>query len=226
MAATYEYTPLTAPRTIRLLELRPSKDSDPVEVSLIAKPLSNAPAFEALSYCWGDPRGRREVICNGCPLSITTSLFTGLEHFRPRPLSHSDSDSDSAPSRVLCADAICIHQSDMAERSAQVQLMLSIYSLARRVLVWLGPLSPAYSGAAVLSCIREVAADINTKAQALWRDANVLEADFLPLVSLLARPWFRRWVVQEVSLAREAVMCVGRIGEGAEGGEKDDEEIP
>lgn len=144
MSTAYEYIPLTAPRTIRLLELHPGKGSDPVEVSLITKPLSNAPAFEAISYCWGDPSDRREVICNGCQLSITTSLFTGLEHFRPRPLSHSDSDSDSdsAPSRVLWADAICINQSDMVERSAQVKLMPFVYSLARRVLIWLGPLSP------------------------------------------------------------------------------------
>ena len=251
MAATYEYTPLTSPLTIRLVELHPGKGSDPVEVSLITTPLSNAPAFEAISYCWGDPHDRREIICDGHPLSITTSLFTGLEHFRLRPPSH----NASAPSRVLWADAICINQSDTAERSAQVQLMPSIYSLARRVLVWLGMLSPAYSGAAVRSCVREVAAvvpaisvidaaaDVDAKLQTLWRDAretrapglsNVLDTDFLPLLSLLARPWFRRrWVVQEVSLAREAVLCVGRIGESvatitttAEGSEKEDEEIP
>jgi hypothetical protein len=236
MSTTYEYIPLTGPRTIRLLELHPGKGSDPVEVSLITKPLGNAPAFEAISYCWGDPSDRREVLCNGCLLSITTSLFTGLEHFRPRPLSHSD--GDHAPSRVLWADAICINQFDMVERSAQVNLMPFIYSLARRVLIWLGPLSPPYSGVAVRSCIREVnavvpavneidAADLNAKAQALWCDANVLDTDFSPLVSLLARPWFRRrWVVQEVSLAREAVMCFGSIGETTGRSERYDEEIP
>jgi hypothetical protein len=238
MSTTYEYIPITAPGTIRLLELHPGKGSDPVEVSLITTPLSDAPSFETISYCWGDASDRREVLCNGCLLSITASLFTGLEHFRPRPLSHSDSASDSARYRVLWADAICINQSDMAERSAQIHLMPSIYSLARRVLIWLGPLSPPYSGAAVRSCIHELDAavpavneidadDLDAKAQALWRDANFLSKDILPLVSLLARPWFRRkWVVQEVSLAKEAVMCVGRIGETAGEGEMGDEEIP
>ena len=107
MAATYEYTPLTAPLTIRLVELCQVNVSDPVEASLLTTSLSNAPAFEALSCCWGDSSDRREIICDGSTLSITTSLFTH-----------------------------CIDQSDTAERSAQVQLMpSSIYSLARRVLV-------------------------------------------------------------------------------------------
>jgi hypothetical protein len=39
----------------------------------------------------------------------------------------------------LWIDAICINQSDSAERSQQIFLMLEIYSQAPGVLVWLGP---------------------------------------------------------------------------------------
>ncbi|KAK0713942.1 heterokaryon incompatibility protein-domain-containing protein [Lasiosphaeria miniovina] len=39
---------------------------------------------------------------------------------------------------TIWADAICINQSDLAEKSSQVALMSSIYSSAARVVGWLG----------------------------------------------------------------------------------------
>jgi hypothetical protein len=39
---------------------------------------------------------------------------------------------------VLWVDAVCIDQSNNIERNHQVQQIYTIYSLARRVLIWLG----------------------------------------------------------------------------------------
>lgn len=41
--------------------------------------------------------------------------------------------------RIIWADAVCINQQDDAEKSHQVPLMGSIYSLAKTDAVWLGP---------------------------------------------------------------------------------------
>lgn len=44
-------------------------------------------------------------------------------------------------SRNLWVDAVCVNQEDLAERTDQVKNMASIYKLAQRVVVWLGPTS-------------------------------------------------------------------------------------
>jgi hypothetical protein len=43
---------------------------------------------------------------------------------------------------TIWIDAICINQDDNLERSAQVQIMGSIYQTAKRLRIWLGEHSP------------------------------------------------------------------------------------
>lgn len=219
---TYEHTPITAPQTIRLMHVHPGSESDPVEISLVTTALGEAPGFESISYCWGDAQHQRQLTCDGATFSITNSLFTGLVRFR-----------HAHQPRVLWADAVCINQADPVEKNEQVMLMPRIYSQATRVLIWLGITDdPVYGYVAptVADSIRQAlkllpdfdpedADDKAAKSQAVRRDShqlqqegkpNVLDHDWMPLVALLARPWFcRKWVVQEVSLARHAVLYVG-----------------
>lgn len=221
---TYEYTAITAPRTIRLMHVHPGSGTDPVHLRLVTTALDAAPDFESISYCWGNAHAQdqRQVTCNGTTLSITDSLFTGLVHFRR-----------ANRSRVLWADAVCINQADAAEKGSQVLLMPYIYAQATSVLVWLGIADdPVYGSVPqdVLVSIRQAsqllpdydpenAADTAAKVRTLRRDSrrlreegrpNILDHDWMPLAALLARPWFRRrWVVQEVCLARHAVLYVG-----------------
>ncbi|KAH7127868.1 heterokaryon incompatibility protein-domain-containing protein [Dactylonectria estremocensis] len=222
LETNYKYEAIPGHQTIRLICVHPGNETDPVHLSLVTTSLDTAPAFEAISYCWGDAQNLREVTCNGVILSITNSLFTGLVHFR-RP------DQD----RVLWADAVCINQADAAEKNRQVLMMADIYALATRVLVWLGAaddplygLVPSDVGASIRQATEllpdvdpENAEELDTKSQVLRHETqrlrkegkpNVLDHDWLPLASLLARPWFRRkWVVQEVSVARHVVLYVG-----------------
>ncbi|KAH7014782.1 heterokaryon incompatibility protein-domain-containing protein [Ilyonectria destructans] len=219
---TYKHTAITAPRTIRLMHVHPGSESDDVHVSLVTTALDAAPDFESISYCWGDAQDQRQLTCNGATLSITNSLFTGLVRFR-----------HPHQPRVLWADAVCINQVDPAEKNRQVMLMPHIYSQATHVLIWLGITDdPVYGSVAstVADSIRQAlellpdfdpenADERAAKAQALRRDSqrlqqegkpNVLDHDWMPLLTMLARPWFcRKWVVQEVSLARHAVLYVG-----------------
>ncbi|KAK4223690.1 heterokaryon incompatibility protein-domain-containing protein [Podospora fimiseda] len=70
-----------------------------------------SPEYEALSYVWGS-----------------------------QEFSHCNSPSSRPEeNRVIWIDALCINQSDIEERDAQVGRMGDICRLAKRVVVWLGP---------------------------------------------------------------------------------------
>ncbi|KAI0467724.1 heterokaryon incompatibility protein-domain-containing protein [Xylaria cf. heliscus] len=219
---TYEYTAIATPRTIRLMHLHSGTETDPIHVSLVTTALDSVPDFESISYCWGSEQDRCQVICDGASLSITSSLFTGLAYFRyaDRP-------------RTLWADAICINQADAVEKASQVLLMPYIYSQARRTLAWLGVADDPVFGAVspnVTDSIRQAfqllpeldpenASDIAAKSHAMHTGSqrlreegkpNILDHDWSLLTALLARPWFRRkWVIQEIALARQVVLYAG-----------------
>lgn len=123
----FEYESLVEDDEIRLLHLQPGIGDGDVRFSLHTVKLDDNPSYEALSYCWGDSNDTRLVYCEGMSLQITYSLFTALKHLR-----------QSGEERVIWADAVCINQNDIAEKSAQVQLMSRIYSQPSRVLIWLG----------------------------------------------------------------------------------------
>src|SRR5690349_17905460 len=141
MVRTYQYKPLTHDDEIRLLHLEPAS-ADDVHFTLHPARLSEEPSYEAISYCWGDENDTRVVYCEGEPLLITNSLYTGLKQLR-----HQDTV------RVLWADAVCIDQNDISERNVQVGLMSRIYSQPSRVLVWLGDATPELEG--LKACIKE-----------------------------------------------------------------------
>lgn len=100
------------------------------------------PAFTALSYVWGDPAKTDEIIIDGKRLPITASLYSALRQVQVQ----------STFDIRVWADAICINQQDLAERSTQVQLMRQIYHNARDVLIWLGSSSEASCEVYELHC--------------------------------------------------------------------------
>ncbi|KAL1840183.1 hypothetical protein VTJ49DRAFT_713 [Mycothermus thermophilus] len=125
------YHPLP-PGCCRVLELEPGNFSDPVVGRLVCHAIDDdsAEPYEAISYVWGDPTKRRDVTIDGVTLSVTENLHSALSAFR-----HTPSDGRV---RRLWADALCINQEDLDERSSQVVLMGRIFAQASRVLSWLG----------------------------------------------------------------------------------------
>jgi hypothetical protein len=123
----YQYIPLPGSDYIRTLTLFPGvKDTVP-RCHISAVPLDRVEdTYEALSYCWGDPNNKVDVICNGRRLAVTANLYDALQALR-----------DEQKSRVLWADAMCINQTDNVEKSHQVRSMDRIYRKARAVPVWL-----------------------------------------------------------------------------------------
>ena len=70
--------------------------------------------------------GQKFLRCNGKILLISTNLYNALRRLRDKLV------------KYLWIDRVCIDQSNFLERTEQVQLMGSIYSKARMVVVWLG----------------------------------------------------------------------------------------
>lgn len=118
-------------RTIRLLELQPGLWSDTVSATLVECTIGDAArsGYLTISYTWGNIDTTKQVFikCNGVPSAISENLFTILRRLR-RP--------DSAI-RVW-ADALCINQTDAAERTHQVGLMGEIYKNSSETVIWLG----------------------------------------------------------------------------------------
>lgn len=107
--ALYRYEALESPGSIRLLVLEPGERSDSIELSLKHVTLQEDPVYEAISYAWGDTNDLLSISCSEQELNITRSLHSALIHIRQpdRP-------------RTLWADAICINQQDLGEKSVQV----------------------------------------------------------------------------------------------------------
>lgn len=218
------YDPIRSPQGIRILRLEPGLEGDPIRCSLVHVDLDTSPAFEAISYAWGDAKDKRRIICNDRRFEITHSLFEALSMFRC---------SDRA--RDLWADAICINQYNIKERNSQVQLMARIYSGAEKVLVWLGhdqsdTILTAFEHICRLinyndgRVIRRVIRDemLNKAATYSWEGRvvcpgqneiypEVVDEDISTAMSrLYLCAFFRRgWVIQEVALSSIAVVHWG-----------------
>jgi hypothetical protein len=104
---------------IRVLILPPGAFDDPICCKLKHVSLSKCPAYEALSYTWGDPTQTLPISLNGAPCPITRNLESALRHLRRRE-----------SLRILWVDAVCINQLSIDERSSEVMRMKSIYKQA------------------------------------------------------------------------------------------------
>lgn len=223
---TFSYRPLETARTIRLLDLQAGGSDDPVHFSLRHASLDEFPYYDALSYAWGDATDRRDVFINGAPTSVTVSLFSALKQFRYPEAGHS---------RTLWADAVCINQDDATEKTAQVQLMAHIYKTASQVIVWLGPstegvdvffdtlpkahdliseVNSVMRSSASWNAVQDSSEDFRGRASAQRGEAQrrLLRFNWKPILTILLRSWFtRKWVIQEVGLARKVIMCAGSM---------------
>lgn len=182
--------------SVRLIRLKPGGADDPLECDLFYAASLEGVHFVALSYVWGNYHDRIAVRVNGRDVSITRSLQNALFHLR-----HVSTET------ILWADAICINQGDLLERSSQVEHMPQIYSAAAEVVAWLGE---GASGS-------EQAMDYMNSYVEATDPGSCQHQDSIPhaqLKSLWSRPyWGRVWVVQELASAhRSDGKCSIRCG--------------
>lgn len=216
----YQYLPLPSASSIRLLRLQPGSLPMPVQCLMSTHEIEQAPAFQALSYTWGqkiehrigcDDVERNSIRGGGHYVSIHESLWLALQRLR-----------HETEERILWIDAICISQVNNAERNDQVLLMRKLFHKAESVIIWLG--EESHDSAVAFDLVsRIVAAAATEQARSPVNAKQVVKAQDLgglalleysspaweALNSLFWRPWFSRvWVIQEVTVARGAsVLC-------------------
>lgn len=214
----YKFTPLESPDHIRLLVLHPAKyEEDRIECQLITTSLAcDAPRYiyEALSYTWGTESPRHKIYIRAdspSPSSyslrdearhiihkiyyIRTNLFEALKVFRrlDQPL-------------VMWIDALYIDQDSQKEKTRQVLKMADIYNRAKNVCIWLGNGNDqTHLGMEFIPRVLDL-----DQFDRLVNDVSAAE-EWYALAKLMTRQWFtRRWVVQELALARQATLHCGR----------------
>ncbi|KAF2828196.1 HET-domain-containing protein, partial [Ophiobolus disseminans] len=185
------YSPIVSQHgQTRVIELDPGAYDDTLNLRLRTVALPEYLDYEALSYVWGTHLCYQPAYVDGYETIITANLDVALRHFRRLHVS-----------RTLWVDAISINQEDTEERGHQVQIMRDIYSSAREVLIWLGPL-----------------ADQQQQDALAWVELDHIPASLGDRTTLIhglrrlcQRPWFTRvWVIQEMALAKnEPIMHLG-----------------
>lgn len=177
------YSPLADSDEIRLLVLRSRSDGATIECTIKHAKLSAHPRYEALSYMWGT-NVQKPIEINGKVCYVRENLWLALNHLR---------FEERWRTRVLWIDAVCINQQDVGERNHQVTQMGMIYTMAERVVVWLGP-----SNAEASLAMKWLGKVHNEGVENI--DTEGLKA----IKSLCFRDyWSRLWIIQEVILAPE-----------------------
>ncbi|KAI8627444.1 HET-domain-containing protein [Xylariaceae sp. FL1651] len=221
--AVFKHQPLDiADRQIRLLDLIP--DSGRVRCRLRHVSLAKLPdEYETLSYCWGAQTTRQvKISIDGLDFPIAKNLHAALLRLR-----HLDYDRP----KTLWIDAICINQSDPVEKSNQISLMGDIYSLCRRVIIWIGEHDAlteyTFRALAFMAARSKTGEKFNyydwkqvqqNEARNGPRQLSHKPANIKSMIAgaafsaLFSRPWFRRvWVIQEIALPPDAVVICGKF---------------
>ncbi|KAI4645870.1 hypothetical protein J4E93_005448 [Alternaria ventricosa] len=203
----YQGRPLNASRReIRLLHLHPSS-TERITATLSVKDLASAAGtFACVSYVWGDPNKTVPIEVDDQEVQITTNLFKFLCHIR-----------DSNETLTLWADAICINQADLNEKSQQVVMMGDIYSGCSVVHIWLGTISHSLPpGTAPFAWIEHMAEGKHwhTLPGILEEQDAKPSEEFtnhrLAFDLMVSSPWWQRaWTVQEVILPKSTILWYG-----------------
>ena len=245
LATSHFYATPIRSESLRLLKLLQQRPGCQVpEFKLQTFNLVDHPAYYALSYTWGNPESSVEkersadislihpergdsctVLLNGKPFTVLQNLYDALQQI-----------ISSVPHEpYFWIDAICINQSDLVERGAQVSIIGEIYQRATLVYIWLGKSNQ--DTAAVMQIVSKLAAMAASKDDILyaivafemeWNNdsydlasGRIFQKHGLPylddpswsaLLSFFERSWFSRaWIIQEVALAQDAQVLWGSI---------------
>jgi hypothetical protein len=224
---TFKYRQLRSDEFRLLYLLPPDNKSATIKCRIRHTRLRSPPKYQALSYAWSyevdsEPRtvrqgntqymifaedgyGPQNILVNGHNFTITNNLYFALKRLR----------AGLKKPRTLWIDQICINQKDVDERSSQVLHMRRIYTQAEVVVIWLGkqdkfsevamPFLPVFTDALEQEDLALSEAGLQAHLKDEYFHAQVTTLHFL-----LDRPWWHRvWVIQEVALAKQAVVCCG-----------------
>jgi hypothetical protein len=223
----YRYGSLPSPTCMHLLEHLSTTSSGVIRCALKTTELEDAPSFKALSYTWESPRisisgtpthgktgpnslslrkvtspRQHTIICDGCLVKVTGYLRNAL---------HILSSSISIPHMptnptYYWIDFLCMNQTNVEKRNAQVARMADVFKKADGVVVWLGK-EVQYTQDALTTMQRKSATPekdwplvqytsfYNPEESQLISSTKLTFYDWLGFIVLINRPWFKRaWV--------------------------------
>jgi hypothetical protein len=219
----YQYTPLKNPESeLRILKLLPSNEPDEIYCSLQTFSLDEKPFYIAASYEWGEPEPQVDIKIDGKYFRIRHILWLFLLY-----LQNTKPDLVESDHFRIWVDAICIDQSHLIEKNAQVQIMSRIFTQEDSVFSWLGWMA-SLDTKTIFRFVKEATFHgqqsllkpddeirrwhdkfvHSDTGQSLFGDVPLVEV-WKGLLQLSCLPyWSRRWIVQEVLLAREVTMLL------------------
>ena len=165
-------------------------------------------AFSALSYAWGNGPRHTVIFVNGGEFKVSEELASALRHLRRY---HEGKEVQN-----IWIDAISINQDDYGEKNAQIPLMKDIYHSAHEVIVWLGEADPLLTRDVIDTLERRVQFDDSGEViYSEHMEAFTREQWINFGTDLMKRPWWwRMWVIQEIAVARQAVVMCGQYTVG------------
>jgi hypothetical protein len=213
----YTYTPLQRPNSLRLVRLHPGNGSSEIKCELFEvqpnpkklhdnslSPWILDKPYEAVSWTWGSENKKISIRIHR-PEEDEDYLFEVKENLAAalKALRY------EGTVRILWIDTISINQTNADEKNHQVPMMAEVYGSASRVCVWLGKGMDIAGGP-------KIAVDfIKKEVLDIWGFDKLCENEntsvkWEALIGLMRVPWFsRRWVVQEIALAKEGLLYCG-----------------
>jgi hypothetical protein len=196
---------------VRIVTVLPGRRGTAISCILTVERLDGdtIPVYDALSYACGDPELCESVQIDGKKHGITRNLFEALQWLRP---------AEPDETLRIWIDAISIHQTDVTEKSVQVQNMDLVYVHANVTRVWLGPPTPGLEHA--------LQTTVNLCKQPY--DFQSFTQGYRCFKDVFKRPWYvhtlsttnsrllipvdrfsRLWILQEVVLSKK---CLAQCG--------------
>ncbi|KAM7183067.1 Heterokaryon incompatibility protein (HET) domain containing protein [Rhypophila sp. PSN 637] len=215
---------------IRLLDLQAAPlglPGAPLTAHLRVASLADQPTFTTLSYVWGShastrPWHRVTILPQRVALDVTENCFRALHRIR-----------SGVGAVTIWVDSICINQQDEKEKTAQIPLMMKIYSLAGVGYNWLGESNEQLEQAirflgsrATISSRLPLAYLVGSSQEEhrrkekkaltpIWNDHIKIprhkgDEELASIQQLLGHPWTRRaWTFQELVLSKNPVFLCG-----------------
>jgi len=180
--------------SIRLIEITPGLSAD----GLITCGISHATIeteYVCLSYRWGDedPSTSKTILLDGKLFTVRHNLYDFLH------LASTTPEWSQVTQKKYWIDALCINQSDGAERNHQVAQMGRIFANALYVHVWLGRTTDVDQMSKLFNSDiwnGDVLTNLEKKMQLILR--YVVRNEY----------WNRSWIIQEITLARSVIISL------------------
>ena len=194
---SFQHTALSVPdQEFRVVRILPKRHDSLIRCKLFHRPVGPLHyCYKALSYIWGPEKPTHTIEVDDCAFEVRENLW----HFLCRA-------QTAFFNEAIFIDAICIDQTDVPERSKQVQLMSNIYEGAALVLSWLGEGDPVIEAAFPLA--EAVAGKTVSEVEQMCRSED--RQQWLPIFMLSRLEyWDRIWITQELIKPHSITLLYG-----------------